>query len=659
MVLLGGVMSISPAARAQQYVSVPFVPQPDVYTFTQQNPSVQGLFGRQVTGQYQSLTIFGDSYADWGNARSAGTLQAVFPSGPFGRFSNGLSLGDELQYHYALATPSVANYAVAGATSGMTNVSDIIVPGAVPVLPGIAAEIQTFLATGRRFGPTDLVAIMTASGNDVVPILFNPAATPSQITAAANQSAANTLSNVQQLVGAGARNIAIVSNGDSSLLPIAFGNANVHSLYSQTISSTQASLAPLAHSGVRIFFFDLGALEQRLIQNPGLYGFTNVTTPCSAVVACANATQATQNQFLFWDVAHLTTAGFAVISRYQTNQIDAPNTVAAQGDIGLLVAATFSGTLFGRLDAYREQNSGGSVNSAYAWDRLPKKAPALAPASSANQLSVYLEPNYAAGKRADQLFSFGYNYELPGGTAGIEYRYGPNILFGGAFKYTAPNATLTQGAGHINLNSYQFAGYASLNYPRWFADFVATVGHNDYLLDRPGVLDTINAATSGTGFSAGFKAGRLFDVAALRVGPIIGLNYARAAVNGYTETGDPLLTQMVNGQSAEALTSSAGIQFRFGNLLGVRNVNPYLNLTAEHDFIGGSRSIVTTQTSAILLPITTPIAGRGEATYGKVAGGISATLTDNLKATINGFSTFARAGGDDFAVSTGLKYLFN
>src|SRR5689334_9257779 len=57
---------------AQTYTPIAVVPSPDVYAYMQQNPSVQGLFGSQTRGQFTSLTVFGDSYADWGNAVRAG-----------------------------------------------------------------------------------------------------------------------------------------------------------------------------------------------------------------------------------------------------------------------------------------------------------------------------------------------------------------------------------------------------------------------------------------------------------------------------------------------------------------------------------------------------------------------------------------------------------
>ena len=313
-----------------------------------------------------------------------------------------------------------------------------------------------------------------------------------------------------------------------------------------------------------------------------------------------------QNTYLTYDGLHLSSAGFALVGKYQTNQIDAPATIGAQGELAQMATEAFSGSLFGRLDAFREQNTYGGYKDGGLKDGGPGRP-----------FSIYIEGNASSGQRADQLFSFGYNYELSGLTIGGEYHLSPNILLGTAFKYTDAKASLNQSFGHTDLNAYQFAGYASVNYPHWFLDAVATAGQDSYSIDRPGVMmDTIHGATNGTDLSAGFKTGYLLDAGRLRAGPIAGLNYLQANLNGYTETGDSLLTQTVGSQTIEALTGSAGLQIRFGNLIPQYRVDPYVNITAEHNFLGG-RNIVTNQTSTPLLPVITPIAGVGSITCGR------------------------------------------
>ena len=68
------------------------------------------------------------------------------------------------------------------------------------------------------------------------------------------------------------------------------------------------------------------------------------------------------------------------------------------------------------------------------------------------------------------------------------------------------------------------------------------------------MVDTITSNPDGTSFVAAGKAGYLFDVGQQsQIGPIGGLTYARAKVNGYTEAGDPVLTLNVGAQKADSL----------------------------------------------------------------------------------------------------------
>jgi outer membrane lipase/esterase len=141
------------------------------------------------------------------------------------------------------------------------------------------------------------------------------------------------------------------------------------------------------------------------------------------------------------------------------------------------------------------------------------------------------------------------------------------------------------------VNSYQFGIYGAWADAHFFAQGLATFGWQNFRNTRPGVVDTITSNPDGTTFVAGGKVGYLFDAGTSQVGPIGGLTYARARVNGYTESGDPVLTLTVGPQTAETLVASAGVQFRTSFMVNGRIISPYLNLTAEDDLIGNGRII--------------------------------------------------------------------
>jgi outer membrane lipase/esterase len=606
---------------------------------------------------FTSITGFGDSYADTGSAPGGAFRLLGFPcpagppTNPTCRFSGGTNFVDSLQSTYNL--PPLTNYAIGGAQTGNTNV--------IPGLPGFSQEVAAFVASGRTFSSRDLIAL-SIGGNDQAQ--FTSADSLAQIEALAVTSAHNAVGGVEQLIALGAHNIAWVSPGNPFYFPAPFGDPALTFAQREEWARTyyqqlQQLLAPAARAGTRIFLFDFETLQARLVANPAQYGFASASS-CQLVLGvpgCITASTAVQNSYFYWDTIHPTSAGFALIARYMSNQIDAPLTVAPQGDAVTAMASGFESSIFGRLDGYRSfapYAVGSGAMNAMAAD-VPAKA--LWPAAAENRWSVYGEVNYAGGKFDGQPFASSYDYHSIGGTLGIEYRLDPELRLGLVFGYAQPNVNLAVQNAHYIIDAYQIGGYASYTRAHWFADGLIAYGRQAIATDRQGVIDVIRGSTHADTFTLAGKTGYLFDAGWLRVGPLAGLAYTNAQIAGYTETGDILLTNMVDPQRLQSLTASAGVQFRTPFTLGRGIYSPFVNLTAEHDFIGSGRTLVSTQVTTPLLPVLTAIDNRSQ-TYGKVAAGVAGMITDKVSATINVTTTFARADGNDFGVSGGVRIAF-
>ena len=631
-------------ARAQSFLPTAQTPAQDVYSYLAQYSALSSLplySSPQVTGQYTRMTVIGDSWADWGNARNH--LQPIVPGynsslvGANGRYGNALNIIDAVQYHYGIATSAVANYAVGGATSGTLNNNVLALN-----LPGMVYEVQQVVASGARFGWSDMINITSLGGNDGQISQYGVIITPAQ-------TAANQAANVSTLMALGARNFTMTNAGNLLL--------------------NQQAFVPLAQAGARIFLLDVSTLQARIAANPGLYGFTKSGEYCTYLGgtggSCAtppggNKTQpAPTNASLQAQDAytmiyqHPTSSMAALIAQYEVNQADGPATINAQSELAQIGAQAFTNSLFGRLDNYRMMARMSAAANAYA---SIDKAKAAQPAGQ--PFSAFIDGVYQAGTRSDSLFAMGYKYNIEGGIVGLQTQVNPNVLAGVAFSGTTPHATLNQSQGHVDMRSYQLAGYASATYLNWFADGILAYGYNTYRLDRPGVLGDQSGDTNGSNLSAAARAGYLFDLGAVRAGPIAGLSYTKASVAGYTEQGDYLLNQIVGNQNTEGLTGSLGVQVRFAQPFGVGRIESYVNVTAEHQFLGGDHTILTSQQSTPLIPVFTPITGRGEGTYGKVAAGLATTVADRVMAQLGAIATFGRDGGNDYGVSGGFKYLF-
>jgi outer membrane autotransporter protein len=320
------------------------------------------------------------------------------------------------------------------------------------------------------------------------------------------------------------------------------------------------------------------------------------------------------------------------------------------------IATGFANSVFGHLDAYRSfsaYGAGGAMN-AMAADMPAKATRAAAPMSP---WAVYGDVAYAGGSRDAQAMLSGYNYNSVGGWLGLDYRVRPDLLVGGLFSYAQPNVSLAVQNARYKIDAYQIGGYASYTRANWFADGLIAYGRQDIATSRQGVIDTIFGSTHADTFTAAARAGYLFDIGSFRAGPIAGLAYTNAQIAGYTETGDILLTNVVNRQTLESLTGSAGAQIRAPFVMGGGLYSPFVNVTAEHDFIGSARTLITTQVTTPLLPVLTPIDGR-TATYGKVAAGLAAAINDRVSVNVAAVTTFARGDGNDYGVSGGVKVKF-
>ncbi|WP_022720735.1 autotransporter domain-containing protein [Rhodopseudomonas sp. B29] len=641
--------------------------------------------------QFARLIGFGDSYADTGSAPGGayrligqnGTGTVAIPYPPYAlvpsdfwpcpsptytscRFTGSTNFVDSLQSIYGL--PGLTNFSIGGARTGNTNTMPFLSSGY-----GLPYELQQFVASGMRLTDRDLVAL-SIGGNDLSGINVGTGDVASQtaiIVSSAQLSAAAAVGGVQQLVAAGARNIAWLGTGSSKWFPertlgsqgttlgqFNFSDSQRDAWADTYYQQTQLLLAPLAQAGVRVFLFNFGILQQRVHDNPGMYGFAGVpagSTGCEAGPGTGSTpgTVAVNVAGCFYENSvHPTGAAMALIASYMANQIDAPSTVTPQSGIAAGLLGSFTGSVFDRLDANRRFQPSG-VNAAMA--AMPGKAPALT--DPADHWSVYGAASYAGASRDRQFYATGYDYDAAGGYLGLEYRLDANWRVGGVFGYSQPDVKLAVQDARNRIDAFQFAGYGSYTDAHWFADTLLAYGRQDFALQRRGIIDIIRGSTSADVFTIAGKGGYLFDVGRLRLGPIAGLNYTNAAIRGYTETGDVLLTMMVDRQKLDALTGDLGVQLRYPLQIGSGIYAPFLNLIAAHDFLRSGHTVTTTLVSAPLLPILTPVSADG-GTYGRVAGGVSATVATNVTATLTGTTSFARKGGDDAGVSGGLKIAF-
>jgi uncharacterized protein YhjY with autotransporter beta-barrel domain/phospholipase/lecithinase/hemolysin len=573
--------------------------------------------------QIDRIIVFGDSYADTGNAlRLAGIPPLSTQIYTTGRFSGGSNYVDTLsdllqvpQYNFAIGGASTTGNGTAG-------------------LPGFPFEVQEFLAGGGTLGfPTvdttltrsDLVAL-SIGGNDARYYQLG-GGTLAGAPAAAAASVTAFQQNFDLVMQKGSPTISFLA-GNTALLPEIANDPSaqaVRAAFSGAYNSgAQQVLAGYAANGAIVHYLDLTTMLGSINANPAAFGIQGLTCPAIPDPTCIANSNA---PYLFYvDNLHLTSTGFAIVGRYVARQLAAPLTLQAPSDLGFDVARQWGRTLSSRGDLYGRDAQPGL--------RLYVLGDALQHDLGATSQNSAFEVRSVGA-------TIGAEYGVPGGLVGI------------AGNYSRPKVNFGNDASRIRARSWQVGAYGSLSAGGLFGQAYVGYGRDRNRITRTGVVDDMTASPHGNHTVAGAKGGYLMSWGGLKAGPIVALDYARAKVDGYTEAGDAALTLNVSRQSLKAVTGQAGIEVR-GDIAGL---HPFVDLTAERDFTGDDRLIAFSQTSAPVI-VNQWAVTRGKDTYGRLSGGASANLGGKISVDAFVSTTLGRDGGQEVGGNVGVKAKF-
>jgi phospholipase/lecithinase/hemolysin len=312
--------------------------------------------------KFDHLVVFGDSLSDNGNffaiTEAEGTMPPQPPFPPYGetfdgtgrvflgRFTDGQNwvdyfpgVAEHFDVHISAVTaylrdPNNSNdkatdFAIGGSTSGDVNVLN----GALPSFP---AQIGAYLARlGGRSAADDLCVIWIGANDFAAGI--DPLKT-----------VANIKSGIVQLLGAGAKNFAVITIPDLSLTPRvkALGGATILGAKRFVFTANallEVELLRFAFlHGINIELVDINRLFIPLVLIPGRFGFTNSTTPALAALAANPSTD--PNDYLFFDDFHPTTRAHLFAAEFIYRSIafrrdfpETPRVPLAKSDLSALI----------------------------------------------------------------------------------------------------------------------------------------------------------------------------------------------------------------------------------------------------------------------------------------------------------------------------------
>ena len=613
-----------------------------------------------------NVVVFGDSLSDPGNIPGLSGGVNFPPSPPYvgNRFSNGPVYSELLPGRFGGTFDPALNFAVGGALTGQDNLNSNrpnVHPGSDltgVVLPGIATQVDGFLAGGGQLAEDDVVIIYGGS-NDVFVAAEAAAALPvDQIPALVQQTAATAATNlgtsVVKLNTVGGETFVLPNLPDIGATPsftaggedsITLGT-NFTLAHNLALSQAAANLGD--QTGANILVFDINGVFDDILADPERYGITNTTEACIDVAACVTADQETQNQFLFFDSVHPTAGVHAQVAEILATAVEGPATIAAQGDVTLDAGEDFQRALIENLypvdlEASGRTRSAGAANLDTASDKKPGE-------TLDRPTDFLFLVDHTEGNRDARPGAAGYRDELTSVTAGLRHRLGGLFSLGTALRVGFGDADFEGGDEDFDHSQVQLGLSAAHGVRHSYIAAFANLGYAEVRnIERRTDIDGVETEGSTDGFvyGAGIAAGHLFGLDTnFRLGPEASLRYSAVDLEDYIEDGSSFLIQRVDDQDdVESLIGSIGLAVEFGlrgqRDNGIGDVNLRIAGFLDHNFEDGDRTIDTTLISGPTT-ITTQVQGR-DSTNGRIGADLNLSPIDGVDFGV-GFETLV---GDD------------
>ncbi len=235
--------------------------------------------------QISMLVVFGGSNVDGGLADPGSLFDqtgGLWPREPHvgGRYTNGPMVAEYLSEK--LSAP-IRNYAVAWATTGYKNLSDLLMPAdAFPGAnnTGVLSQIAEYRRDlgGGKADPNALF-IYWAAGGDIF------GATSEDLNERIAGAAKNIEQGLKELVALGAKRILVALRLARSKLDSEENNFGIR-LNDAIAKTVKVAAKSLLFQDVTIELFDAYAITADMKNNPGSYGFSETSAPCRKAPEC-------------------------------------------------------------------------------------------------------------------------------------------------------------------------------------------------------------------------------------------------------------------------------------------------------------------------------------------------------------------------------------
>ena len=610
-----------------------------------------------------SLIFFGDSLTDSGNlyettrALNAHNSQVPVlppPSSYYqGRYSNGPTYAETLPGLLGVPDSNVVNFAFAGAESGDMN-SHRSAATIFNLLNVDALDQVGRAVSAGAVGP-DSLAVYFIGGNDYVN-RFSP--DPQALQTLVTTVIGNINTGISTLARAGQKNFVVLNLPNMGATPMSRQTPGASDVFGRLTVAHNTALAQAVDGlesrlGVDITLVALDDLFDDVVANPGLYGLSDVTKPCSGQTPphgtardCSTA-EATDSG-LFYDDIHPTA---------HVHRINAEYVAAYLGMKAAAGADVASRSMLATLSLRSQQRL---VQSRLLSMRFGRPMGREAQEEKMGEYTLYLVGDYGSGDRDGQATRRGFDYAVSTGMLGMDRRLGQLVAVGAAVGYSNADQSLDRGRGDADLESYFATVYGTFGVGggggggpfaeggRGYSSDTFDFSRPTYFSPRP----TASADVDGYTWFGLLNGGYDFKVGNAVFGPMIGGRISQSRLDPYTEDAGPVAIS-VHKATIDGVVGYVGghVTGRFES--GEIWIVPNVRVTVEKDFADEQKVTGTLGSGQII----SGDAGDDE-TAVLIGGGLEFGTSDHLTAQITGEATLGRDDGKDYGIQGRLIFSF-
>ena len=520
------------------------------------------------TSPFTSVTVFGDSLSD------AGNLGVALGLGPVSYTTNPGDVAVEVvanHYGFDLAPSLLGGTDFAWAGAGIFQNA----PGTPPVIPTITSQVNARLAAGPLDpnglyfflgGPNDIFYYSQQVGIGAI--------SPQAAIGAMTPTAQGAITLIDRLQTAGAGTIVVFNLPNIGRTPdaAAAGSSAALLLRGMTDAFNTTLNAGMAgrHGVVPV---NLNLFVAEVFDNPGFYGFANITGRACTTPSALTCTGATlvapgvDQSWFFADGVHPTTAAHALTADLVLSELTAPQQMSLLPESALVFSSARTSAI--------QQELLRSIDSSEPGFRIFGSG-GLGMVQTNTQMIDVPETD------GDVFFR----------TLGFHLRHSETLSGGLAFTLGRNSVEWAGDRGEFDTNVLM--GTAFIHWGGGEGFYVDAQGHFsmiDYTVERSFELGAGRrnelSHPDGWGYGARLGAGWWFGNDAVRTGPVASIDWQRIDINAFAEHGGDSTAMTFGEMQRDSLVGEIGWAVQ-----GRGRFKPFAALAYGHEF-ESDRSVVT------------------------------------------------------------------